>query len=226
MPTKFGNGIDLGGQRIRNIGTATASTDAVTKAQLDAVGIAADRETLIYSGSAYPTKTKPYADYQGPVEPTMVNGDTWFDTTPSLVVLGADVTNNNATLNTLQDVTGLSFELASGQRYYFEFVIAYTAQATATGSRWAVNGPSFSFLAYDSTVPTTTTAQTINRGLGAYNLPAASNASSPSTSGNLARVEGIIVTSAVGTLQLRFASEIASSAIVAKAGSFGRLLKL
>jgi hypothetical protein len=66
----------------------------------------------------------------------------------SVALLASDVTNNNATLNTIQDVTGLSFPVVSGQRYWFRFCIPYTAAATTTGSRWTINGPSFSDLRY------------------------------------------------------------------------------
>jgi len=60
---------------------------------------------------------------------------------------------------------------------------------------------------------------TFNGGLTSYDLPAASNATSATTAGNIAIVEGFIQPSANGTVIARFASEIASSAIVAKAGS-------
>jgi hypothetical protein len=54
--------------------------------------------------------------------------------------------------------------------------------------------------------------------LQAYNLPAASNASSVIAM-NMAIIEGIIKPSANGTVIARFASEVANSAITAKAGS-------
>lgn len=59
----------------------------------------------------------------------------------NLVVLASDVTNNNATANTIADVTGLSFSVTAGETYHFEFFIPYTAAATTTGSRWSINGP-------------------------------------------------------------------------------------
>ena len=65
---------------------------------------------------------------------TVASGD-------SLAVLGADVTNNNAVANTIADVTGLSFPVVSGTRYWFEFWIRYTSANTGTGSRWSINGP-------------------------------------------------------------------------------------
>jgi hypothetical protein len=50
------------------------------------------------------------------------------------------------------------------------------------------------------------------------NIPAASNNTS-SNSGNLAIIEGLIKSSVNGTLQIKFASETASTAITAKAGA-------
>lgn len=146
----------------------------------------------------------------------------------NLVVLSADVTNNNATANTMADVTGLSFSVTAGETYAFEFIIHFTAAATTTGSRWAINGPaSPTFLGYRSSVGLSTagTAGTdVNTDTNAavYDSPAASNASSPTATAaqtNIAIMEGIIRPSANGTVIARFASEVASSAIVAKAGS-------
>lgn len=137
------------------------------------------------------------------------------------VVLGSDVVNNNATLNTIADVAGLSFAVTAGLLYYFEFVIFYTAAATTTGSRWTVNGPGSPTLLYYSSEYTLTAAtQTVNYA-SAYDIPAASNASSLAA-GNVAYISGFIKPSSNGTLIARFASEIANSAITAKAGSIVR----
>jgi hypothetical protein len=132
------------------------------------------------------------------------------------VVLSADVTNNNATQNTLQDVTGLSFAVTGGVHYWFRFFIYYTAALGTTGSRWTLNGPTVTTLIYRSEYSLTATSRTYNEGLNAYSLPAASNATSLTT-GNTAIIEGVITPSAAGTVIARFASEVASSAIVAKA---------
>jgi hypothetical protein len=129
------------------------------------------------------------------------------------------VTNNNAVANTIADVTGLSFPVIAGNRYAFRFVIDYTAAATTTGSRWTLNGPAFTRLAYSSQYSLTATSSTFNEAV-AYAIPAASSASSANTTGNVAIIEGFIQPSANGDVIARFASEIASSAIVAKVGSY------
>lgn len=141
------------------------------------------------------------------------------------VVLASDVTNNNATANTIADVTGLSFAVVAGQTYWFEFVIPYTSAATTTGSRWSINGPaSPTLLAYRSEYTLTATTTTMNSAT-AYDIPAASNASSL-TAGNVATVWGIIKPSSDGTVIARFASEITASAIVAKAGATLRWMRV
>jgi hypothetical protein len=140
----------------------------------------------------------------------------------SIVTLASDVTNNNGTANTIADVTGLSFSVLNGKTYLFEFDIIYTAAATTTGSRWSINGPTTTHLNYESAYSLTTTTATTNAMLQAYDSPAGANATSAATGNNWAWIRGVIRPSADGTVIARFASEISSSAIVAKAGSFVR----
>lgn len=142
---------------------------------------------------------------------------TAFQSGLSRTVLAADVVNNNATPNTLQDVTGLSFAVLAGNRYKFRFFIAYTSAATTTGSRWSINGPATTFLDYFSEYALSGTSKTTIQGQSAYGSPSGSNASSAATGSNIAIIEGVIKPSANGTVIARFASENASSAITAKA---------
>lgn len=153
----------------------------------------------------------------GAIKMLEVTGPTTL-TALTTVVLASDVTNNNASANTIADVTGLSFSVTAGETYWFRFVIPYTAAATTTGSRWAVNGPgSPTLLNYTSHYTLTATSETVNSAT-AYDIPAAASASSL-TAGSVAIIEGFITPSSNGTLIARFASEVSSSAIVAKAGA-------
>ena len=141
------------------------------------------------------------------------------------VVLSENVVNNNATANTIADVTGLSFAVTAEQTYWFEFVIPYNSAATATGSRWSINGPgSPTRLSYRSEYTLTATTTTVNSA-GAYDTPAAANASSLAT-GNVAKIWGIITPSSNGSVTARFASEISSSAITALAGATIRWMRV
>jgi len=108
--------------------------------------------------------------------------------------------------------------VTSGLTYWFRFLIPYNAAIATTGSRWSINGPYPTFLSYFSrnTLPATT--ETVNY-VNAYNSPSAANASSLTT-GNTALIEGLIVPSQNGTVIARFASEVSSSAITARAGAF------
>lgn len=145
--------------------------------------------------------------------------------TLNTVVLSGDVVNNNSVANTIADVTGLSFAVTAGQTYWFEFVIPYTSAATTTGSRWSINGPAApTMLNMRSEYTLTATTTTVNS-ITAYDIPAASNASSLTT-GNVATMWGVIVPSQNGTVIARFASEVLSSAITAKAGATLRWMRI
>lgn len=134
-------------------------------------------------------------------------------------VLASDVTASSPTANTLFELTGLGVPVTAGNTYYFSFFIKYTSQATSNGSRWVLDGPSFSDLTAASKYTLTATTQTQNT-VNAYNFPTASNASSAGTAGNWATIDGFITASANGTLIVKFAAELANNFIVAKAGSF------
>lgn len=136
------------------------------------------------------------------------------------VVLGSDVTNNNASANTIADVTGLSFSVTNGKTYYFKAVIRYTAAATTTGSRWGVNcsAGTAANLTFTSEYTLTSTTSTRNAMVQAFDSPAGCNATSV-IAVNKAVLEGHFTPTADGTFIIRFASEVSSSAIVAKAGS-------
>ena len=134
------------------------------------------------------------------------------------LTITSPVVNNNASANTIADVTGLSFSVTSGVRYWFRFVIPYSSAQTTTGSRWAINGPATpTALNYTSQYTLTTTSQTVNSAT-AYDVPAASSSTSM-TVGNVAVIEGVIQPSANGTVIARFASEVSSSAVTALAGA-------
>ena len=140
-----------------------------------------------------------------------------------VVTITSDVTGS-ATANALANVTGLEFPITSGKLYQFEFVCIYTAPATTTGSRWCVSASAGAAtnLCMTSEYSLTTTTTTRNALVQAFDSPAASNATSAATGNTLAVMKGVIRATADATFRARFASEVASSAIVCKAGSFVR----
>lgn len=144
------------------------------------------------------------------------------------VYLSADVTNNNATPDTLQDVTALSFPVVANKKFAFVFYIWFTSAVGSTGSRWTINGPTLTTLSYRTTWNNSTggaSMMTVNG--NAYNT-ASIGASSFSTVGyNFAQIDGIIeCSSSASEVIARFSSEIAGSAIIAKIGSFVEYIQL
>lgn len=136
----------------------------------------------------------------------------------TVVTLEANVVNNNASANTIADVTGLSFPVVAGTTYRFYALIRYTSAATTTGSRWSVSAPANpTTLNYTSRYTLSATAVTTNCA-AAYDTPSAASATSL-TAGNICVIEGIVTPSSNGTFTVRFASEISGSAITALAGS-------
>ncbi|HXH29854.1 MAG TPA: hypothetical protein VNJ01_03510, partial [Bacteriovoracaceae bacterium] len=131
-----------------------------------------------------------------------------------VVLSGVDVVN--ITVNTMANVTGLSFPVTAGVTYEFEFFIVYTS-ATANGSRWSISGPASTFLHYDSQYSFTTTTQSLNPGLSGYDLPIGVNATSAYATSNIASIKGVINASVTGSVIARFASETISG-VTAKAG--------
>lgn len=188
-------------------------TDGTNNADIFSVTLAAGEAVQYLDGVGFQVLT-----LAGAVKTSVNQGANAPGGPQSSAVLAADVTNNNATANTMADVTGLSFPVTAGKKYKFQFAIQYTAAATTTGSRWSINGPGGT-MRYASWYSLTATTETVNHGLAAHDLPAAANASSAATGANFATIEGFYEASATGTVIARFASEISSSAIVAKAGS-------
>ena len=133
----------------------------------------------------------------------------------NVVKLAADVTN---TTTTLADTTGLSFTAAANTTYLIEIWVTYTTAATTTGINLSVNGPatptSISFLRF--------TGLSTNAGaVSNFNAYDAGTANASALSGvNTAIVEAVLANAGTsGTFILRFASEVATSAVTIKAGS-------
>lgn len=134
----------------------------------------------------------------------------------SIVVLQDDVVNNDAVANTLKDCTGLEFSGLAGESFYVYAFIHFGSAAAGNGSRWVLDGPAVGLITYRSSL--SSAAATMNtQNANAYNLPAASIATSAYTTGNYVVVEGTIKLSADGTVKIRFASEGSGLAITAKA---------
>lgn len=135
------------------------------------------------------------------------------------VLLGTDRTQSTVSP---ADVTGLSFSVVSGVTYTFYFWVVFQTAAQATGIQLALNGPATSLLVYNVGIPIASTSQVIGRRRG-YDVLSTGSAVDAANSNLLATIEGVITPSADGTLIVRYASEIAASAVTVKAASGGVL---
>ena len=116
------------------------------------------------------------------------------------------------------DVTDLSFAVVAGRTYKFKIFCQFNVTNTSTGTRWAVNGPSFSRLFYNTLVTSGTGLQA-NQAWNTYDAMSATG-NSNFTTNNCAIIEGIVVPSANGTLIARFACELTVTSVTCIAGSY------
>ena len=127
------------------------------------------------------------------------------------VVLGSNVTNVGTTL---EDITAFSFAVSANKTYRFRTTILY-ARTSGTGY-FAINGPTFAAngMSYRFTQPGTATTNQFNNQI-AYN----GGTSATLASGGIVIGEGIIKTTASGTVIMRMQCSAAGSLTI-QAGSF------
>jgi hypothetical protein len=130
--------------------------------------------------------------------------------------------DQTSTTTTLANATNMSFTVAAGSVYKYRFMILFTSGATQTGLRVSVTYPAV-----------TTAGAWVNIAAGGDSTGAfyqgvinssgdivtATTTAAASPAVEIATVEGVMVPSAAGTVQLQFASET-GTAVVLKAGSF------
>jgi len=149
--------------------------------------------------------------------PTIELTISYGDSNRHLATVTSDVTNSTTTLANIDE---LYISVTAGTTYRFYALINYSAQATATGSRWTINGPAMTSISYLSSYPLTSTTRTFTY-CNAVQLPASANSTSAYTTGNTATIEGMLTPSADGTVYVQFASEApgTNNTITAEAGS-------
>lgn len=141
---------------------------------------------------------------------------------PSTVIrLDGDVVNSTTSF---ADATGLTFTSVPNADYLLEAFLVYTSAATTTGLNLALNGPaSPAGVVGEWRVYTSATAAVL-RQFTAYNTGTASSGVLAAGSAQYAQFTGMLRTGATGgAVTLRFASEVAASAITLKAGSVLRV---
>ena len=160
------------------------------------------------------TDNKPYwCDGTAWVDMTLLGS---ADTRLTTARLAADVTNNTTTL---ANVTGLAIALAANSTYTIDAKVMFQTAATATGIRLTQTAPAGATVVAQWNTPTSLTARTLANQRAA-DTGAATTGVDMANANTLASGSLLVMTGATaGNLQIRFASEVAGSNAVVKAGS-------
>ncbi|MFO0705029.1 MAG: hypothetical protein U0517_03660 [Candidatus Andersenbacteria bacterium] len=139
----------------------------------------------------------------------------WGDCLTTVLYVSSDVSQSTTTF---ADVTGLTTAVTSGFTYVFSCDMTYTTAVSTTALQLSLNGPTTTALDYEVLTDTTATA-VHNAAQTAYDTN-----TNPATGGGATRLgvhlTGSIIPSANGTLAVRYRSEVATSAVTVKRGSF------
>lgn len=134
------------------------------------------------------------------------------------------------TTTTLADATGLVLPVLTGLYYRFKFLLLYQAAATTTGIKVSVTIPAATAFAAIADLPVSTAADgtaNIFRGHITSSADPVIGSGTPAVATtHLAELEGLILPSADGTVQLQGASEVAASNVTLKQGSVAILERI
>jgi hypothetical protein len=141
-------------------------------------------------------------------------------TTPwTTVVLTSDVINNNATGNTYEDITGLSFTASTTGTYWVRLMALTSVVVNNRLGAYAFNGPTASLITLAGYVMNSNVS-ILQNVINAYNSPAtALSTSSPASSRNVYTLEGFLTLTATGTVQARHSCSTSSGALTTMAGT-------
>ena len=139
-------------------------------------------------------------------------------------VAGSDVTNS---ATTFADVTGLTAPVEANKHYNFEAHLYHFSAAATTGPRFAVNGPTMTAMRLQQLITETGSVAAAVMNSNITDITALDTAVATTdgqiTTPVLSILSGWINPSAAGTFAIRVASEVATSAITIKVGSWMQL---
>ena len=153
-------------------------------------------------------------------KPYWCDGSLWLDLSTdrrlATARATADVINNTTTL---ANVSGLAIALDANSTYAIDARVMFQTAATTTGIRLSQTVPAGATVVAQWNTPTSLSASTASNQRAA-DTGAASTAIDVANANTRATGSLIVITSATaGSLQIRFASEVAGSNAVIKAGS-------
>jgi hypothetical protein len=135
--------------------------------------------------------------------------------------------DSTVTDNALTDLPGLSFAVAAGDQYVFQFVGTVASGATTNAAYFAVNGPTLGAngLLYHSSTATTDTAKRLQTS-SAWDQPQGPGFSETVGLRYGWRLWGYVHLAASGTLTMRYRSNIDGTTTTVHAGAYGLLWQI
>jgi hypothetical protein len=142
---------------------------------------------------------------------------------PATVKLTAD--HAPFTLTALTNITGLSFAVTSGTLYRFSFWLVFRTPALTTGARFGLTHPGATVFAGSTRILFAGDgSDSVFEGALTTSGDSVMSTAVPATNTDyIAVIEGILLPSANGTLQVQAATEVAASALTVRNGSHGQL---
>jgi hypothetical protein len=136
----------------------------------------------------------------------------------------AEITNSSNSTPT--DITGLSFAITSGRRYWFKFAGVYQSAATTTGIGFTFSGPAITWASWRARIRQAAngTDSFYEGDAQALTTVTVSASVIAATTDYFWEVEGLVQPSADGTLQLRARSEVNASQITVRNAGIGFLI--
>lgn len=129
---------------------------------------------------------------------------------------------------TLTDVSQLSFAVSNGGRYHWEFVVAYRQETATVGLVVGITNPAAAVNAFHAEIPSGAAGvDGFHEGYGNSSGDTITAANTPAAGTSfLAKLRGVLVPTADGTLQLQVANETGTSTLTIREGSCGFLTTL
>ncbi|MEN3045304.1 MAG: hypothetical protein ABDH37_08870 [Candidatus Hydrothermales bacterium] len=150
----------------------------------------------------------------------------WENPVYTTFKIAKKTTDQSTTSTTLTNVTELFFNVEAGKYYFYEFFLVVSSAAAANGIGLAISYPPATISTYQVRIPRAgdgTDAEHVGYGTSSDDVVQTPGVPAANVD-HIAYVEGIIIPAQNGTIQLRFASEGAGTAVTIRRGSFGRMI--
>ena len=225
----------FGGAKTFNTGSATVAFQVTDGALPHFTIDTANKQVQIGSGTSDGNAIALVLDsYNVATDPTGTNGamyynsnvgkfrcyeaGAWKDCIASAATRMFVTTTQTNSTTTQGDVAGLTASVQAGRTYIFSCKMSHTTAATTTAGLFSINGPSSTNINYIVKTGYSATAeyQVVQTAFNASTNPG----TGPGATARQVFIEGTFTTTVAGTFAVRYASEVAASAVSVLPNSF------